>query len=969
MSHVLHRAAQLSANITVLASVREFLVLAAAADVAASPDRMPRRTETTTNTACASAPTDTVLPHPVSSEPVAPQPHSFLASANALQRAKLAAEHKVLEGIAALDTVRASVVRKHAALLAQLEQNLVRGVYGSSGYDGENDDAPFSSEGGGHVVLGSDLVHAVDVMAGDGHAAHVVKEGAARGLSAIVRRVVLREGCMGHQGIVSLASSGFTASANTGNLSVRSGGSASIGSLIFGGENAHANRAVCETVFQKVRASMNAVLKRMVSLVDALEEKSERMKAALKEVWRVMERLLVLFVQELLGCSVSFGMGNDEEIGGGKRGGHNEGLSLLPSAAKKDVDGSIKESRRQVWELERIPNYYDSFAGLVDSVPSLSACIYNLEVIYSPLQQFIVNTERLLQSSKGKEEESTIPSGKVSDAELTEEELSLPILLTRAVDIFVKAVRRDVKNYICNAFGKRAGTLLQPSLLSHRNAHVSASLSHSLPPLSQTQVLIDIVASCLWLCVAVPCAARRLGEIINGEIIKPFSERAMYALNLAESWTDAGNLLANMNAAINSNGEQKSGDLTEVLEGAKPLRGLNAMKYSSRPRALRIIRKNPELTTSCLLHMRSRVVKGSHQNQLRLLDESEWNAVVRLIANARTVIAELDCCVSKGDDWKPNGTASVSSELSRDSSSSLRLRIALRGRGVTGALHAAVVEAIGKTKSGRRMLREEVIERGIVLLHAEIALRCFSEVVNALTENDQSNNYELEHSSEESDREEGASTEQADGLSKPSSIFKASTLQLSDIERSSEDAGLAMNEFDEFGDRIACTSDTMTDTEIEEYGFPNSLFLDQAELHGACELRRHVDNDSLLFSSKTHQTLTENDRRIIGQGRRFGSELRLKNDIVRWNLSGKEREFIFCRADGAVGIGIRFCGEIVGIGDKEVALGARLFVDAVATVAAESVGWPVVESDYSVAEGSSESAAECRTLLYASGLL
>lgn len=967
MSQVLHRAAQLSANITVLASVREFLVLAAAADALLASEHAPERKERKTNAVCASDP-DSVLPRAALRDAVSVPPDTFLARANALQRAKLAAEDDVLESIAALDTVRASVIQKHAALLAQLEESLVRGVYGPFSGDGEIDDVVFGSEEG-DAVLGPDLVRAVDVMAGDGYAARVVEEGALRGLSAIVRRAVLKEGCAGHRGIVSLASSGFTAGVNTGNLSAKSGGSASTCGLIFGGEVAQANRAVCETVFQKVRTSMSAVLKRLVSLVDALGGKGERMKEALKEVWRAMERLFVLFVQELLGCSVSFEMGNGREVGGGAKGGHNEGLSLLPSTAKKGVDGNVKESRKPVWELERIPNYYDSFAGLVDSTLSLSPCIYNLEVIYSPLQQFIVNSERMLQSLKEKEEESMVLRGNTLDVQSTEEELPLPTLLTKAVDIFVKAVRRDVKYYVDDAFGKRAGTLLQPSSLIHRNAHISTSPSYTLPPLSQTQVLIDIVASCLWLCVAVPCAARRLGEIINGEVIKPFSERAIYALNLAESWTDAGKLLANMNGAINSNGEQRSGDLVEVLEGAKPLKGLNGMKCSPRSKALRIIRKNPELTTSCLSHMWGRVARGSHQNQLRLLDESEWNAVVRVIANAKTVITELDYCVSKSEDWKPNGTASVSSEFSHDSNSSLRLRVALRGRGMTEALHAAVVEAIGKTKSGRRMLREEVVERGIVLLHAEIALRCFSEVVNALTEKEETSECKLEHSSEESDKEETGNTGQANGLSKPSSIFKASTLQLSDIERSSEDTALALNEFDEFGDRIACTSDTMTDIEIEEFGFPNSLFLDQAESQGACELRRHADNDSLLFSSKTHQTLTENDRRIIGQGRRFGSELRLKDEVVRWNLSGKEREFIFCRADGAVGIGIRVCGEVVGVGDKEVALGARLFVDAVATVAAQSIGWPVVECDYSVEEGSSESGAECRTLLYAAGLL
>lgn len=46
-----------------------------------------------------------------------------------------------------------------------------------------------------------------------------------------------------------------------------------------------------------------------------------------------------------------------------------------------------------------------------------------------------------------------------------------------------------------------------------------------------------------------------------------------------------------------------------------------------------------------------------------------------------------------------------------------------------------------------------------------------------------------------------------------------------------------------------------------------------------------------------------------------------------------------------------------------------MFVDSAGVVAAQAIGWPVVDCNYSVAEGASSAGSECRALLYRAGLL
>eukprot|EP00177_Eucheuma_denticulatum_P007981 GFKZ01014541.1.p1 GENE.GFKZ01014541.1~~GFKZ01014541.1.p1 ORF type:complete len:823 (-),score=148.61 GFKZ01014541.1:1217-3685(-) len=812
------------------------------------------------------------------------------------------------------------------------------------------------------VTLPPDLVRAIDGMAGDGYAASVVVKRAQVCLSGVVTDAIsaIAEGALADDALL------------PGTTGVSYAVIGKEGGVAVFGEGPAA-QARCKAVFDKVRFQMMAILKRLAALADALENEEEGgIRDAMGEVWTVMESVLVHFLEALLGCSV---LG---DVDGDTREAQKGGLSLLPATGRKVVGGAPREAKKRVWELEHTPNYHDSFTELVKSASNLAPSIFNLEVIYAPLQQFIVSSGRLLHSWHDKHVAKPVSDGKLTESELNDT-VSLPTLLSRSVDVFVKAVRVDVKRAMESVLGHRAGTLLQPPCVTQGNQRStpisSQAQSHVLPPLAQTQMLIDVIASCFCLCAAVPSVSRRVGEIISGEILKPFAERAIYALNLAESWTDAARVLAEMRRVIDAPNIVETNDSARrdrVEDGKRlPVGGVNITRKGSGRRILRVMRSNPELTTGCLQNIyggKDGVAKRKH---LRLLDDSEWSALVRLIANAKMVIGELGMCLNREGDVKKNGmgVGSMSSGLSHEGWGKYRLGGTLQKRGVMDAGDDVIMEAMGRTKSAVRMLREEVVERGLVLLHVEVALGCFGEVVRALTGEV---GKEVEVGGVDKGKEvKGSGVEKRDckgtnGVSKPSSIFKASTIQLSDIERSSEDTSRGMNEYDEFGDRIACASDSMTDPELDEYVFANGMGLEGG---GGTDMKEEAGNgDGMLVS---RGLVTEWDRRVIGWGRRFGQALRERDWKVRGNLGLREREFVFRDADGGVALGIRVCGrgDGGGVGGRELAEGARLFVDAIGTVAAETVGWPGVECDYSVAEGSSASAAECRTLLYAAGLL
>lgn len=972
LSTVLRRSTHLSANLSVLAAAREFLTLSTTAlsinpssEEVSSPSSAPR------------PPSTPASPH---------LPPGFLAQAVALRRALSAAAVPALANISALDRPRADLAARHAALLTDLEGALVHAVFTGSlsegtGRDTSRDDIsvstrtlPSTSPAGSPLpsppprpVLHSDLIRSTDTLAGKGHAARVLASAAGGSLSAAIRDAIVAECAPPSRTVASLASSSFTAGPATSVHSAASG-TQSRSAQIFGKDVSATNRAVCETVFERVKFQMTGVLRRLSSLANSVADEETGMEGAIRVVWQVMERLLVFFVQALLGSPPSSSVPKSSNLVDGVREGQPAiGLSLLPSLKRKVVGSD--QPRTYAWALEQSPNYHDSFVALMNNMPALSTSIYNLEVIFSPLQQFIVTSGRLLHSLQ--DQDKGVPLAGIGSANVEREELTLPAFLGRIVDVFVKAVRQDVKSYMDTAFGNRAGTLLQPPSTTPRGSQIANASSYVLPALPQTQILLDVIGSCLSLCVAVPNVARPLGEVINSEVIKPFSERAMYALNLAESWTDAGPLLTKIRVAAHPSDESQNVDSN--AEKVKSLKnGMNGTKSRKwNTKAQRTIRKHPDLTTTGLARIYDKTNHLGKSKAVRLLDDSEWNAVVRLVANAKIVITELENCTSREEEWTPNGVASQSSAHSQESISILKLRGALGDRGTSAACHRAVIEAIGRTRNGCRMLREEVIERGIAVLHTEVVLRCFSEVIHTLI-GDGSRPVTARKIGETNDRLNDVSSDDArangTGLSKPSSIFKASTLQLSDVERSSEDTSVAVCEYDEFGDRITGASDNVTDVEIEDYGFPNSLALEQNDWKSQREGSVRSAPDDMLFSTQT-QALTDTDRAVIARGREFGGELRLKDEWIKWNLSVREREFIFCQADGGVAAGIRVSGEIKGKGDRDLASASRLFLDAAGTAAAETFGWPVVESNYSVAEGASESGGECRTLLYAAGLL
>lgn len=900
---------------------------------------------------CAAATSFATLLQTIEQHPPTTTPHNFLQHAIALQKARTAAHQLPLSSVRALDQPRNRLDHRHAHLLATLQRHLLAAVYAGTipfhpstpNISPKTSTLQTTSPSPSPPSLSPhpspthtqtptqappsvtpDLAVAVDLLAGPASSARLLVEAASPRIVSLIRDAVLSESSVPPRS-VSLASSSFTAAAATSPTSLGEGS-------VF--REPHSSRVACTTVFERVKYLMTAVLRRLSALADTVADSVPDMPDAVRAVWQTMEQVLMAFLQALLGFPKANFLDTEKVTG----------ISLLPTLVRPSETDSLCK-----WELERgQQSSLDSFATLVSGVPNLSPSIYNLEVVYSPLQLFIMNSSRLQESWKDKKAGSH----------------TLSHLLDQAVDLFLSTVRHDVKKYMDDAFGNRAGTMLQP--FSARRAGASPS-NNQLPALPQTKVLIDVIGSCLSLAAAVPTVASRLGQLINDDIIMPFSNRAVYALKLAASWTHAGNVLNEVtNLArdmIVESGKPTKNGLKR--KGAK--NGINALRSKD---IFKKIRYHPDLTVKCI----ARLCETQKPWDVipRLLVESEWNAVVRLVATTKFVIAELESCIWRNQGSSSNSASADTSALTEtpEARKSSTLRALLNERGISPRLHGSIVEAIQKTSKGCKVLRDEVIARGIALLQSEVTLQCFSEVVKTLGADMHTlGDYENSNGSLASaDDTHGNEKQKANGLSRPSSIFKVSQIQVSDLDNEEDDYAHGMNEYDEFGDRIATANEMGAEADVEEYGFPNSLLLEPNEWKTRADEASREKMDG-SFAKKSQQVVTKADKRVVERGKLCGEQLKQRDICIQSNLTSKERDFILSQADAGVGFGIRYCGNSRKRGDREVATGARLFMDSVATVAAETMGWPVAESDYSVAEGASHSASECRTLLYSAGLL
>lgn len=918
-------------------------------------------------------------------QPPSAIPSNFLACATSLHKARTAAHSQPLSLVPALDNARDSLDRRHLTLLSDLETSLINGIYAgvfpsSKGRKRNVGDTEFEladsfadmatplkimspsiepSTSVGSASTCVDMARAIDLLHERGRAAKILKEACHKRIVTLVREAVLSESPIPARTVASLASSSFTAApTNTPNFSVNSTTTGSLRGMttVFGKDVAHSDRVSCAAAFERVRFQVTGVLRRLSALADGVGEELKDIPNAISSIWKITESVLAIFIQVLLGFPAvdDHSDGSAEEA----RDEPGRGISLLPAGSRRNPDRKISD-HPYAWELKRGRSPLDSFVTLVNSMPTLTPSIYNLEVVYSPLQQFIMNSSRLQESWEDKSALHESHEGRPG---------SLPALLNRTVHHFVSCVREDVKHYMETAFGNRAGTLLQPFLGRQSGSHSGSVSSSSLPPLPQTQMLIDVIASCLSLAVAVPRVAGSLGEIINEQVILPFSSRAVYALRLAASWTDAGPLVDEMQKAART-AERPRVNWADAVE--KPVRGKgrNGLKALKNAEMLKTIRKNPELSTQCLANISDTLLHGNPV-KISMLDESEWNAVVRLVSNTKVVISQLENCVSKKSiDHIPQDVRVSSFRGAPDVNRPASLRGMLEGRGISSRLHGTILEAVEKTEEGCRVLREDVIEQGILLLHAEVALKCFSAVVHTLGDDYAKANVHPEEGGSMTSVQDLRAEDDTNGrgLTRPSSIFKISKLQLDAVDQESNNFGHAMNEFDEFGDRIIAANEAVTDAEMEEYGFPNSLLLEQGDwkLNESSGEKGQVS----LFSNKKQQAMTKADEKVMDRGRAFGESLKHRDECLCSNLSESDRNFIFSQADASVALGIRASGRLRVRGDKDVASGARVFLDATSTIAAETIGWPVVENDYSVVEGASQSASECRTLLYGSGLL
>lgn len=1021
MASVVHRASQLSANVALASTVRDFAHLLRAAEIPESlilPSQQCANDDPTYSSSsrskCVSAQTSGL-------------PERFLQRAAVLRRARIAASSPPLLHINALNDARATLSRYCAALQAELETALVDAIFASvdpSSSGNQNGDveghhtfapaATLKTTTGNAPRLAQSvfpsLVQAIDLLGGRNHAATVLRDAAPAKLVSLVCEALLADPARPPSTIASSPMSAFMTalpfssrtSQNQTSLLCTTDSPTRLAS-IFDEQLLPSNRLFCAVVFERVRSSMITVLRRLSTLAEVVDSEDSRIFDVLNHVWRSMEETLVSFLQALLAFPTTtpppLSRNTDER--------RSIRISLLP---EKSHMGSCLNTDvpSAVWELDHAQSPFDSFKAFMNNVKPLVPSIYNLEVIYSQLQQFMTTSSRLKFSWRERISTHSPDSARVS--------LVLSKLLVRAVDLFVLAVRQDIRKQMKTILGNRSGSLLQP--LSQREEHLPKSpvgkSSHakevgregdamSLGILPQTQMLINAIASCLSLAVAVPSIAVNIGDIINCEVLLPFCQRASHALELVAGWSDGGvlynemwNTIGQRESVIQSDGNETSEDyVTDLLGKVGKSENIVVQTGLSRGQILHAIRNESGLSTKILGQLCNQNKKYVHQT--RTLLRNEWDAVLRLVANVKLVISELESCFVKRDDGKKGGTTTPHSQPLRKGNE-LKftcLRDLLQIRGVGSNMYVPVVEAIERTQISCGMLREEVVDRGLILLHCEVVLHCFCSAIKALRVDGISSD---EHQSlyipvnqkgigygdegrtvdkwtmkgSESKKVGGdrlGRTHKGNGLSRPSSIFKALPIQLSDVERTSDEESWGMNEFDEFGDRITVTNENVNETDIEEYMFPNSLLLEQNDWKATDEEAEKGVKDSGGIRTKSEETVTTSDRRAIEIGSTFGENLKRMDQCALQNLGSQDRDYVVKEADDGVALGIQLSGEMRLKGDRDVATGARLLMDAAATAAADTLGWPVVESDYSVAEGASHSASECRTLLFAAGML
>ncbi|KAI0561512.1 hypothetical protein FGB62_79g025 [Gracilaria domingensis] len=739
-----------------------------------------------------------------------------------------------------------------------------------------------------------------------------------------------------------------------------------------------AARRACSAVFRRVFDKMQSVLERLCVLGDNLKEHIPSISEAVLHVWRTMQSLLSVFLQTLLNLSVTSSSSSTSHHLGSTT--HENRITLLPSLGTTHSFPSSSSSSAPSWPMHDAVSV-DAFAKMLRNVSSIAPSIYNLEVIHGPLHKFLsyaATFEQRFQTTPRKPSPHFVP---------------LPVVVRRAAEHFLRTVQHDVKFYMQHSFGPRAGTLLQPYALQKNGF---AASDYSLPLLSQSEKLIGVISSCLSMAAGVPTVSERLGLLIDQHVIMPFLNRAVYALNLAASWTDAGTLLDEILTGVeliskNPDGSEMRSKTENESNGKKKR---SRRRSSRRPSLLKTLRKNPQLILQCMRRwVDARVESGAPVTDLCLLANSEWNAAMRLIISAQTVIKELEQCVGFKGKKSLNGMQMNGKDMQRRSSKA-SIHSSLANRGVSTKSNVGILKAVEKTVEGCCKLKEQVIERGLAFLHAEVTLQCFSSVVQALIvegslscnghmSNGDVNGFEvrkLRHGTNGSisggsmrsesgdERTEAGEGEREKSNAETSAIFKVSTLKIS---VGSGDASHAKFEYDEFGDRIMTGNEGWSEADAEsEHGFPGGALFEAVsseKLEWKQSRQPQVCEDVKVGGLR--DLVSERDRRTLDKGHEFGAKLKERERCMRQNFGGEEAYFIVSQADGGVALGIGTVGRICAKGDRDVAVGAKLFLDAAAGVAADTMGWPVAETDFSVAEGISRSARECRTLLYAAGML
>jgi hypothetical protein len=516
------------------------------------------------------------------------------------------------------------------------------------------------------------------------------------------------------------------------------------------GMRGRAGRPLCGFVARDLAWRVRNVMDRIVRLLADVPDVVEGRQSIVSVVWCVVEDRVVSLVHKLLGTGESFvHVGRSCDVGLVPRSSSQLQLSQYSSLsvqligmyddedgdetartmiARRDGDGSLAdvgtkkirsnqataEQRSEHADMEYFTGWMEAY---VASLPDVEPSIYNLAAMYEALLSVasygaVAETAISPVTSVLNHEVAAVKNNKRSSKLLTQ--------LERAGKLLVETVREDVAATVSPVFEQPSAMLLE-----QENQAVQP---HRLQITEEVVRLSALVADVLNLASLVPSASRSLGTALADLVLGPLAARFTCVLDALATHTNAGPVY----------------DRVVVDNPTMTARDVIMRRHKSRPVSLDAVL----------------VLYGSDAlAETKLFSEEDWVSVVELIVSVSSLAAEVRRCagqdVDVGDQptalrlrfqsrvmrqLSPAGASNVSprAQASPLQGGSQHDQLKSRSKAAKPMMSAArdavsaVSRAVNAAEQAMALLEVAVVDRALVLLHADVVTRCYARAYSAM---------------------------------------------------------------------------------------------------------------------------------------------------------------------------------------------------------------------------------------------